>query len=373
MAFITSLLALAAIFVVLATLTTAFVETIHGLTKQRVKGLEQLVGAMFDNLFVAEKSVKSNRALFVKEMTTNPAAAIGDANKLPLIGTSNSGKLDWLDLRRFVQQIANTEIGNALAQNQATLQQRLTEIAANFERYAEGMTALFQRRAGIYAGLAGVGLAAFMNVDGALLADRLFNDAGLAQKVVVALPPERLEQLMADEAAFRAQCVDGTPEQKTECVAEKLSQKTVEAGQAELEGLGLPIGKSYFPYCEGATPEAAAALDPRCQIAAAPGSDGSTVVTVAENLVKHPELGLSWLLSIAVTGALIGLGAPFWFNLYKSIASFAPVAGTASQVGRAIGLKNDKDGAEPLTPAPRKDNPLTPEDLVTIFKLARAK
>jgi hypothetical protein len=370
MAFITSLLALAAIFVVLATLTTAFVETIHGLTKQRVKGLEQLAGAMFDNLFLAEKNAKSNRALFVREMTTNPAAAISDPNKLPLIGTLNSGKFDWLDLRRFVQQLANTEIGDALANNQKTLERRLTEIAANFERYAEGMTALFQRRAGIYAGIAGVGLAAFMNVDGALLADRLFNDAGLAQKVVVALPPDKLEKLIADQETFRKEC--GGDNAGTEKCRE-LAARTLEVGQADLEGLGLPIGKSYFPYCEGATPAAASALDPRCQVAAKPGTGDSTIVKAVSNLASHPELGLSWLLSILVTGALIGLGAPFWFNLYKSIASFAPVAGAAGQVGRAIGLKNDKEGTEPLTPAPRKDSPLTPEDLVTIFKLARAK
>lgn len=366
MSFLTSLLAIAAIFVVLATLTTAFVETIHGLARQRLRGLEQLVGAMFDNLFEAEKVGGVDRGKFIEAMTRNPAARIVDPSRIPFVGTISAGKLDKLDVRQFVQQLANTPIGDQLAARKAGLEQRLVEISAAFERYSEGMHTLFTRRAGIYSALGGIGLAAFINVDGALLAERLFKDAALAQKVVVQLSDEELRKFMDAEKELVAKCQTGTEAEKEQCIVDGLAKNTLTSGQASLEGLGLPIGRAYFPFCEGAG--GTALVDDRCKGRENPSGVKNSIMWFLCNLVT--EAGLAWLLSIIVTGALIGLGAPFWYDLYKKLAMFGPAAKTAESVVSAVRAKQDTKPAQPGAVLPIA---VAPADLVTIFKLARAR
>jgi hypothetical protein len=377
MGLLTSLLAIAALLVVFSTLTTSFVEVIHGLVKQRVKGLEQLVGAMFDNLFTAEKTATADRQAFVAAMTTNPASRIVDPNKTPLFGTANTGKFDWLDLRQFIQQLADTEIGGALAANEATLKQRLAEIAAQFERYAEGTLMLFRRRSGIYAGIAGVGLAAFMNVDGSLVASKLFSDAGLSQRVVVEFSREELEKLIQQQDELL--CTGKEGDEKTACeneVKDKVATQVLASNQARLEGLGVPIGTSYFPVCkrlETVASEPPPPSDPRCEGLTPPEQSAGAFARAWHNLFQRADRTLGWLISIIVTGALFGLGAPFWFDLYKRIANFAPVAGLSETVLKAVGSKSQSGAAAGQTPAPSTEKALTPEELVEIFKLARAK
>jgi hypothetical protein len=258
-----------------------------------------------------------------------------------------------------------------LAAKEKVLKHRLTEIAANFERYGEGMSVLFQRRSGIYAAIAGVGLAAFMNVDGALMAERLFSDAGLAQRVVVSLPEEELKRFMDAEAAFRAKCVDGDQATRDQCVRDNLAGQALKVGQSHLEGLGLPIGRAYFPYCETQT-EAAVVVDERCSSIEKPDAGSWKIKRMIHNLFSGAA-GLSWLLSIGVTGALIGLGAPFWFDLYKRLAALAPVAGKASEFGRSLGVEVAKSKPEAGEPVETPARVITPDDLVKIFNFARAK
>jgi hypothetical protein len=366
MAFLTGLLAIAAVFVVLATLTTGFVETIHGLARQRQKGLEQTIGAMFDNLFEAEKAVGIDRRSFIDAMTRNPAARIVDPSRIPLFGTMSAGKLDRLDLRQFIEQLANTPIGDQLAARNSGLENRLVEISAAFARYSEGMRELFRRRAGIYSALGGIGLAAFINVDGALLAERLFKDSSLAESIVVQLPPEELRKFMDAEQALAAKCQSGSEADKERCVADGLAKQTLTVGQATLAGLGLPIGRAYFPYCEA--PGGSALVDDRCSGLEVPSGTHNSARRFFSNLMT--ESGLAWLLSIIVTGALIGLGAPFWYELYRKLALFVPVTRKLESVVGAVprGQEAKADRAGQVQPAA-----LTPADLATIFKLARAK
>jgi hypothetical protein len=40
--------------------------------------------------------------------------------------------------------------------------------------------------------------------------------------------------------------------------------------------------------------------------------------------VLDTQDGIGWLLSVLLSGGLIGLGAPFWFRTYRFVASFVP-------------------------------------------------
>jgi hypothetical protein len=355
MGFVVSLLAIAALMVVLSTLTTAFVEVIHGLIKQRVKGLQQLIGAMFDDLFAREKlASKPDRARFIKEIATNPAAPAVNRDMI-IVGNRNAAMLDWLDVRQFVQQLAGSQFGDALEKEAANLEKRLEEIAANFQRYAEGAKLLFKRRAGIYAGIAGVGLAVLMNVDGAQVANSLFRNSQLAEDVVVTFDRKRLLELVnaADPA--------------TGDEARIAISKT----QVELEGLGLPIGTSYFPYCANVAADAASQADARCGRIEIPADAGS-ISRFFRNLIGNPTAAIGWLLSVFATGALIGLGAPFWFDFYRKIAAIAPLAGVKDRVAEAIRPSEVVKG-EPPAPVAESEKVLTGAELAQIFRMARAR
>jgi hypothetical protein len=242
-------------------------------------------------------------------------------------------------------ELARFATGGDPAKAKAALAARLDEVAAQFERFANGATEIFKRRSGVYSALTGIGMAAFMNVDGVAVTQRLFADQQLAEKVVVTYDLTSLEQLV------EAQKKQGG------------TQVALPAAQAELEQLGLPIGGRYFPYCK-ANPDGRFA-DPRCDSATrweeSAWSDRVGAVMVV------PQFW-SWLLSILVTGALIGLGAPFWFDIYKKVAALA-LPGMSEAVRKAISpaaSTSPPDG--PVAPA----RP-SPEEMADIFLKVRSK
>jgi hypothetical protein len=70
---------------------------------------------------------------------------------------------------------------------------------------------------------------------------------------------------------------------------------------------GLPIGTSCYPWCvdesRGATCKQRLGLD-------------NLWATVAS--IRFAQ----WLISVLLTGFLIGLGSPFWFNAYSNLSAF---------------------------------------------------
>jgi hypothetical protein len=134
---------------------------------------------------------------------------------------------------------------------------------------------------------------------------------------------------------------------------------------AELSAQGLPIGRAYFPFCSaylealergGRQPDSTrggtgAAIDmevcekaPEMKHRFARAWKGKWLLAylggAADRLVYEGrwvkwiftrETGWGWFLSTLLAGGLIGLGAPFWYDLYRKAALVLPVAQVASQ------------------------------------------
>ena len=233
-----------------------------------------------------------------------------------------------------MQQLANTSIGDALAGDATKLPDKLRGIAAQFERYAEGASELFKRRAGIYAVFAGIGLAALLNVDGFTLAKRLFEDQSLAEQTIVTLSREQLQKYV-DQAG-----------------SDKDAQVRIDDAKVELTKIGLPVGDRYFPRC--GTAADGTFIDSRCP-----------AWKTGWEPANEPAW-LMWILSLVVTGALLGLGAPFWFDIYKYLAGFAGFSGMGAAALKAVqGGGKAGDGTAVPPPAVVK------LDLVQIFTDAR--
>lgn len=55
---------------------------------------------------------------------------------------------------------------------------------------------------------------------------------------------------------------------------------------------------------------------------------------------RQQEGFFAWFVGVLLGGALIGLGGPFWFDLYKRLSVFA-------QIARSLGLKPGKAAEQP--------------------------
>jgi hypothetical protein len=95
--------------------------------------------------------------------------------------------------------------------------------------------------------------------------------------------------------------------------------QNVREGLAELQSFGLPLGYVAFPFCVG--PQAPQ-LDPRCN-----GDSAETVsVLGAMGRLGDSRDGWLWVLSVLLAGGLIGLGAPFWYQVFRRLARVVPGA-----------------------------------------------
>ncbi|MBI3784194.1 MAG: hypothetical protein HY270_12430 [Deltaproteobacteria bacterium] len=74
--------------------------------------------------------------------------------------------------------------------------------------------------------------------------------------------------------------------------------------------LGLPIGIRYYPWCQDD-----GAVDPAC--------------STTENAEPFTRLLLfmRWVLAVTLAGVLIGLGGPFWFDVYSKLSQFMKTSG----------------------------------------------
>ena len=211
---------------------------------------------------------------------------------------------------------------------------------------------------------------------------------------------------------------------------DELSQdvRTEVTGLAEL---GVPIGWARFPYCavaptdidSPADPASASALDSGCEIvameqvrllerkefedlkgknlavsgekmarsgaltfsdylaAADPSGDGVESLTdLYEKIKAHilaarfwlatrAEAGLSdWVAGVLLGGALIGLGGPFWFDVYRRMSGIASVARSLGMKARPIPREEEEAARAPADP----EQAHWPKNVVDAFVTAQA-
>lgn len=156
---------------------------------------------------------------------------------------------------------------------------------------------------------------------------------------------------------------------------------------------GLPIGLSNFPFCVDPVrvpPEDLTTLTSEADVEKLPLADtrcgdGRSEASPLMWLSPAPEVqgaaapppspfmsfvqrlsssaGIGWILSIIFAGALFGLGAPFWFDVFTKLASLATQRNLAQLTTRVPA----GDGAEKPV-AIRPQNCVDEEQLVEAFE-----
>lgn len=122
--------------------------------------------------------------------------------------------------------------------------------------------------------------------------------------------------------------------------------KTIQDAKNQVSGLralGVPIGWDFYPNCPFGKDEAKLLKAcPDCEdiilkskTIKCDGLSTCLLSTLANDVIGF----MVWLIKVIITGILIGLGAPFWFDVSKRL----------SQIRR--GLKNPNASAEDLLAA----------------------
>lgn len=211
-------------------------------------------------------------------------------------------------------------IGEEAAAVTAELQRKLDDVARKYDEYRSALAERFKRHAQWWSVVVGLVLAVVLNVDGLRILELYLQDPVVRQRAIEMLQPAATPT----EAVESPQTPAETPPEAAESLPapavttpDTTKPKDVEEEVARLRrqldllaGLDLPIGWSYFPYCaappEG--PPGAGSSDLRCP------PDGGKFDPASKAF-------LAWLLQVLVTGLLMGLGAPFWYDVARRLAA----------------------------------------------------
>ena len=298
-------------------------------------------------------------------------------------------------LRRLLESLESKNQGIAAAAADE-LQAKAEAWARKYDEYRSALAARFKARAQIGSLIVGVFLAFAMNINGLRIFEVYLQDPELRERVIAALQkednstgdaetdgseqqqshsqetetdteadkdtekqmPGREEEQAENNAPGGSATAGGEPktakpatkpkdsgnkpakEDTVPSEKEKALQKEIEELRAkfdQIDGLDLPIGWSYFPGCS--TPNDAGSADLRCP----PGKGHQFAVASSAFWV--------WLAQVLITGILIGLGAPFWYDVARRLAAVRGAFGgakTAEARHRGADAAGDTEARETL-------------------------
>jgi hypothetical protein len=276
------------------------------------------------------------------------------------------GRLERMSTNEFSEQLARSEVGAIVGkQDDAALRETIRGFAYDFERFGDAQLASFKKKAKVSAVAIGALVATVLNVD--IL--------------------HTFQDLMANQnkAALIANTLTSSPDvaRAVGSTDAGVSEQTVAFKQAAAtyEQFGLPIGSRFFPFCQ-TDPGAKAPADARCVdgrseagigmfslTSSGPTYDGKQVGNFWARVRSADGDGLLWLISILFAGAAFGMGAPFWFNLFRKLGSTTAGGKVVSLAGLdAAAPPGTAAGTAAFQPLTIRSEAATPDTLLHAFR-----
>lgn len=271
--------------------------------------------------------------------------------------TRNGRYYEDISLEHFLRRVLEvpvleTVLGNEFAE---TIEDKLERASRRYDEYRSALADQFKRDAQFWSVAVGLLFAVAFNIDGFRILEVYLRDPAVREEAIRVLQPAQQGEEAADKAApdaapaaappAEADAAEGGEEtgQAAAGAAAEPKNAEVEALQTEVQrlrdqtsllwGLNLPIGWSYYPFCQpvevsGKEPTV---VDPLC-----PPKDGKDQKDEKAEKAEKSESNhfLAWLLRVLGSGLLIGLGAPFWYDVARRLAEVRSAfggKGTASE------------------------------------------
>ncbi|MBI1186662.1 MAG: hypothetical protein GC206_04920 [Alphaproteobacteria bacterium] len=366
-----ALLAFAGLMAFLSTAVSILIEGVHKAFALRRAGLEEALRTLHDDVLAKladgdaarpaagdATRTSADAGRFARNMTES--VSFGGKGRfwwlrnLPILSWFFTRKKHKLTTLQFIEGFARSETGARLkALGFPNLRRALTIAAYEFERYTDAQSEYFRRRAQVLSVMAAMVFAFAANIDAFYIFHRLATTPQISAAIErIAVNQE--QRAVEGDGADRA--------------------RAMVAQAQEFADSGLPIGYMAYPYClENAV--LIVAQDPRCpRINRAAGAEVppnppfSEILSNAGARVSAPGGGgFLWFISVLVAGGLIGLGAPFWYDVFRRIARIVPAARSVH------GVLGNRDAQAPPAAGPevvRDGGAANPNALVIAYRVA---
>ena len=383
-------LAFSLIMLVLATVVTLILETAYRALLTREKGFRIMMGRLFDEVLKPRTAhllrgvtLAEAREHFLNTVTRNQAY---DEEFNRVRGFIQPNQLASMTMMEFADRLADTAVGKAIARGGSEyVDSAINDLAQKFERFGAASSQRFQDHARFWCVLTSILLAFAVNVDAVRVFQELLNDDQLTSGIIAqygaaveegAQRPQDLKESLELMTQLRDQQVinDGDLKAFQDNIA------TAQLKVTELRDTGLPITVEAWPFCMGVLgdtgrskradsnlatePVAAQAKPADRKCAAVTVTSVKGVTEVARRIFTGQ--GAIWFVSVVLAGVLIGLGAPFWFDLARGLTRSAQIMRAAG-----IGSKDEKKSAATVV-VTKEGATSPPQTPVEAFKVAIA-
>jgi hypothetical protein len=370
MKWIEAALAFALIMFVLATVVTILMESAYKLLLTREKSFRLMMARLFDEVLrprvghlLRGVTISQARERFLETVTRNQAYE--EKNDV-VRQRVQPDQLASMTMMQFADRLADTDVGKAIARGGGEyVENAINDLAMKFERFGAASSQRFQDHARFWCVALSVGLAFAANVDAVRLVQSLLHDQELTTRIVdkyqglvdgdAARPRDPVESLK-EIAVLKEQGV--ITQDDMQARKQSLSDARLQIG--ELRETGLPITFDAWPFCRGKT-GSGGSWDSKCGNEVTASVMTWTGIGQVARRLWSPT-GLAWFFSVLLAGALIGLGAPFWFDLARGLARSARMLGA---LRKQAPIEKAADRLDPTAAVP----PTTP---VEAFKVAIA-
>lgn len=243
----------------------------------------------------------------------------------------------------------------------STLRAEFNRLARKYEEFSSSVSASFKQHARQWSIGIGILLAFVVNIDGLRIFQNYRTDPELAAAIIqkqeafleenqsaqdafdelkdLYLQKRVIDQQIEKAKGDRGNDLGPLEEQKKEIEAKikKQSdinqvQETLQSAKKQLDDLtrmGVPIGWAFYPNCpysKSVTDEKWETAGAKCKDIAQQNLQATSTLRRVWFTAKIDPSGFAfWVMSVAFTGVLIGLGAPFWFDIAKRLAQVRKV------------------------------------------------
>jgi hypothetical protein len=373
MSWLVALAAFAGIMAVFSTVVTVAVEAYHKALSLRRSGLQEMLRAMHMRVIkrldatlpeADQKALVKAASSFAKSMTQSPSYGGQGRWWWPANWGINISQRQFerLSKRQLAEQLSQTDFGKRLIQaDRVTIQGVMAELAYEFDRIGAAQSDYFRRRAKMISGVFAFAFVAVGNINAIEIYKHLAESEANAGRAI-----NFVEQVAAQRETYKATLASDMASDEPDF---EPYLSAIEEVRAQSQ---IPTGRAYFPYCEGLqlqAPEKTAGdtskIETQTRINVDEGlcSDLNQKIEVwffkrdwtvdlpaaFGNAVRKPGPWIVWLLSIIATAGLLGLGAPFWFDVFNKAAA---MAGRQVTQAKAAAVEEDKK-SEPSVPGKR--------------------
>lgn len=351
---LSAFLAFAVTMLALATIVTTLLEIVSRLSRRRLRVMESMIAQVFDEEIapVLDRKLASRagdaRADFIRKILQTPYRPEADKSLVSRIGywlirlasANNVGdKSTDLATEDFIKRLAASEYGRMVHDEmKGRLDQAVERISRRYDDVANGAREYFKNSSAVASLVIGILVALALNVDAYRILTHFIASpesarqvAGRAEEVV-----ENYEAAQVRLQAELANVADANGDEAQKKAAEDLAEirKSIEGIKGILDQSvenDVPVGFSYFPHC---TSE----WSPACK------AGESTKLDHGEGWIAF----VGWLVRAILSGILIGLGGPFWYDTVRGLMRVTQMMRGRSDTAGTGGAST------PATPAPVK-------------------